>query len=117
MQNAIQTHLWAEELRLWTAGIEDFAKRLAPHCLMAFPGLGILRGAEIAASLENVPRWRTVQMTRQNLSEHHGAAVLAYRALAQRPGGEAYMAWCTSCWVPKNGDWKMVQHQQSPQAA
>ena len=42
------------------------------------------------------------------------AAVLAYRAEAARPGGEAWRALCSSTYVRLAGAWWLVQHQQTP---
>ncbi|KAA2312338.1 hypothetical protein DL237_17080 [Pseudooceanicola sediminis] len=115
MHTATVTELWSEELRLWTEGVENCRDRLAPHCLMTLPGTGPLKPDEALAHGKSAA-WGDVRISRKNTSEHHGAVVLAYRARARQDGtGAPYMAWCTSCWVPRKGGWQMVQHQQRPE--
>ncbi|QPM92128.1 nuclear transport factor 2 family protein [Pseudooceanicola algae] len=117
MLETIEKTLWARERDLWTGAIECCAERIAPFCLMAFPGAGILRGKEIIEGLKSAPRWYAVKMSGQKVSEHHGAAVLAYRAEARRPrDDEPYNCLCTSCWVVRRGSWQMIQHHQTPEA-
>ncbi|MBT9382930.1 nuclear transport factor 2 family protein [Pseudooceanicola sp. CBS1P-1] len=117
MQTRTVTRLWQQERQLWTGDSARFARRLSPACLMAFPDGAILRGAEILRSLSAAPRWQAVEMHGQRLSEHHGAVVLAYRARARHAGRADYDCLCTSCWVPRDGVWQMIQHHQAPLAA
>ncbi|NIZ08550.1 nuclear transport factor 2 family protein [Pseudooceanicola sp. HF7] len=115
MLEAIEQTLWNEERTLWTSGVDSFAERITPFCLMAFPGAGILKGKEILEGLKEAPRWTSVKMLGKRVSEHHGAAVLAYRAQAVRARtAELYECWCTSCWVVRRGRWQMIQHQRTP---
>lgn len=107
--------IWKLEERLWREGASVYDALVSADCLMAFPGVGILRGAAtIARSLEGTPRWTEVAMHDRALS--HPAAdllVLAYRAEARRPGLDRYVAWCTSTWHERDGGWQLVQHQHS----
>jgi hypothetical protein len=114
MHTSTVTDLWSEELRLWTEGAANIRDRLAPHCLMTLPGTGPLKRDEALAH-SKAAAWGDVRISRRNASEHHGAVVLAYRAKARQACGAPYMAWCTSCWVPRKGGWQMVQHQQRPE--
>jgi len=110
---AEQSDIWTIEELLWTGGTDAFRARMAPTCLMAFPGLGTLQGEEILDSLKDAPRWQHVRMDARHLAETDGLAVLSYRATAIREGDQAYHALCMSTWKNTTGGWRLVQHQQS----
>lgn len=108
--------LWERERQFWLAGIGYFEASLAEGCLMAFaPPVGILAGADIAPTLQGVPRWAELDMRDQQQSTHGDTAVLAYRAVANREGQATYRAVCTSTYVKTGQGWRLVQHQQTPE--
>lgn len=82
---------------------------------MAFPEpVGIMHGPAIAESLKGAPRWKSVEMTERASANPDGdMAVLAYRAEGTCHGASPYAAYCSSTYVRRNGDWRMVQHQQT----
>jgi hypothetical protein len=108
--------LWTGEQRLWLEGRAAYDALLDPAAVMAFAGVGVLSGAAIARSLEGVPRWSGVDMEGRVLARPApGLAVLAYRAEAMRPGEPPYRALCSSTWRRDGADWRLVQHQQTPE--
>ena len=107
-----ETDLWTIEELLWTGATDAFRKRLAPGCLMAFPGMGLMQGEAIMESLKAAPRWSRVEMRDKRLQETGDCAVLAYHAHGTRDGDAPYEALCTSTWIRREDEWKLIQHQQ-----
>lgn len=108
--------LWQIERDFWLLGASHFARTMADGCLMALPDpVGVLGGPQVLESLEGVPRWVTVELTDTHLSSLGDVGVLAYRVAARREGQDKpYRALCSSTYVRANGQWLMVQHQQTP---
>ena len=105
---------WALEERFWLEGSSVYDGLLDPACLMAFPGMGVMRAADILDSLKNAPRWASVDMTNRTVSRAGTAViVLGYSAEGRREGAEPYRAFCTSTYWSDGGTWKLVQHQQT----
>jgi uncharacterized membrane protein len=106
---------WALEERFWTGRAPAFDKLLDPACLMAFPGMGVMRAADVLESLAGAPRWASVEMTDRALGRAGaGVVVLGYAAEGRREGAAPYRCLCTSTYRSDGGAWKLVQHQQTP---
>lgn len=106
--------LWNLEHRLWLEGSSVYEAHLHPACIMAFPGMGIVRAAEILEGLEGAPRWDNVDITERVAGEAgDGVVVLGYRAAGHREGAEPYEVLCTTTYCAENGTWKLLQHQQT----
>lgn len=68
--------------------------------MMVFGPVGILERDRIVQRIRAAPRWSAVAMSEQIVREHGGKVViLAYRERADREGGGAYDAYCTSSYV------------------
>ena len=106
--------IWETEERLWTGGVEVYRTHMAPGCLMAFPGIGLIQGEAIIASLQDAPRWREVSFEGSHKAESDEVIVLGYTATGQRDDQPAYRAVCTSTWCLMTEGWRLVQHHQSP---
>ena len=105
---------WELEQRFWMGGLEFYERHLDPDCLMAFPTIGVMRAAEIFASLKGAARWMSVDMTERAMTRPSEAIlVLAYRATGHRKGSPPYSAVCTSTYRAVGSVWKLIQHQQS----
>jgi len=110
-----EQQLWTTEERFWLEGASLFENLLDPACLMVFPGMGVMRAADILASLKQAPRWTSVAMTDRAFSPAGDAViVLGYAAEAKRDGQKPYRCMCTSTYRADGQTWRMVQHQQSP---
>lgn len=108
---------WELERRFWTTGLEFYERHLDPGCLMAFPGMGVMKSAEILASLQDAPRWTSVDLTERTIARPSEAIlVLAYRATGHRNGSAPYHVVCTSTYHAAGNVWKLIQHQQTPVA-
>ena len=106
---------WALEERLWLEGASVYDELLDPACVMVFPGIGALRAAEILESLKIAPRWDAVRLSNRTLARPGEALlVLAYRAEGHRAGAAPYRCLCSSTYRADGRDWRIVQHQQTP---
>lgn len=105
---------WRLEERFWLEGTTVYDTLLDPECLMAFPGMGVMRAAELLDSLKGAKRWTSIEMTERALGRPGDAVlVLGYTALGRRDGAAPYLAFCTSTYRRDQGMWKLVQHQQT----
>lgn len=103
---------WHDEEALWTLGAAEAARRIAPVCIMVFPE-GVMQGQQILDGMKQGSRWQNLRISDRHTSELGDTMVLAYRARASRDGQDRDVL-CSSTWVRQGGDWKLVQHQQSP---
>lgn len=113
-----ESRIWAAEEQLWTGDADTYRDRIADACLMVVPADPfILEGAEAADAMAQTPRWSEVQLDQRRLGKpRKGTIVLAYQATARRDGAADYRAHCTTTWRRfAKGDWRVVQHQQTPQ--
>lgn len=107
--------IWTIEERLWLEGPSVYEEVLDPACLMAFPGMGVMRAADILDSLKQAPRWASVEMTARASGRAGDAViVLGYTAEGRREGAQPYRCFCTSTYRAAGEHWKLVQHQQTP---
>lgn len=105
---------WALEERLWLGGPEAYDGLLDPTCLMAFPGMGVMRAADVLDSLRDAPRWASVAMTDRTVGRAGGdVLVLGYTAEGRRDGAAPYRCFCTSTYRRDGSAWRLVQHQQT----
>ncbi|WP_230534336.1 hypothetical protein [Microvirga roseola] len=105
---------WELERQFWTGGLEFYERHLDCECLMALPGVGVMRAAEILASMKDAPRWVSVEMAERAMTKPSEIIlVLAYRATGHRNGSAPYNAVCTSTHRAAGTMWKLVQHQQT----
>ncbi len=105
---------WAIEERFWLEGSGVYDALLDPECLMAFPGMGVMRAADVLDSLKGAPRWTSVEMTGRRVGRASDAVVvLGYTAEGQRDGAAPYRCLCTSTYRRDGSTWKLVQHQQT----
>lgn len=105
--------VWMIEKRLWLEGASAYEDVLDPACLMAFPGIGVMRAPEVLESLRGAPPWQSVQMTEQTVGRTGVIIILGYRAEGRSEGREPYHCFCTSTYQINGGRWRIVQHQQT----
>ena len=106
--------LWREEREFWLSGVAEVVRKLDASCLMVLGAAGPLDRAAVVAALQTAPRWQELPVSDRSNIEADEVVVLAYRATARRAGAETYRALCTSTWIRRHGDWRMLQHQQAP---
>jgi hypothetical protein len=107
--------IWEMEQRLWLDGPEVYQRSMDPACVMAFPGMGVMKAADVIESLKQAPRWSSVQMEDRTIGRAGKDVVaIAYRAVGQREEADPYRCLCTSTYRRKDDHWLLVQHQQTP---
>lgn len=109
--------LLALEQGLWKGDRAVYEELLAEDALMAFPDPAGLVGRDaILSSVDRAPRWASVDITEPEVrSLNTGAMLLVYRAVARRAGETAlYAALAASVYATRDGDWRLVFHQQTP---
>lgn len=110
-------HIWAAEKRLWTGVADEYETQIDETCLMVVPADPfILEGSEAVDAMAQSPRWADVAFENPHLTRPvRGTIVLAYHAVARRDGAGEYRAHCTTTWRRfAKGDWRVIQHQQTP---
>jgi hypothetical protein len=111
--------LWALEESLWTGDPGKYPARIDKSCLMVVPANpAILTAEQALQGMSNGPRWSRVEFSDTRISRPvKGLIVVAYTVQANKEDGTNYVATCTSTWRRhRHEDWRLVQHQQSPQA-
>ena len=103
------------ERDLWIGEADVYRRCVSPECLMVVPAQPfLLRGEEAIASVEQTPRWESVDFDDFEIQRaQEGLIVIAYKAEARR-GDERYVAYCTSTYQHVGEhDWRVIQHQQT----
>ncbi|TMV09146.1 hypothetical protein FGK63_08550 [Ruegeria sediminis] len=109
--------LWDLEARFWTSGADSARTMTSENAVMILPyPPGILRGNLIWKHVKQNAVWRTVEMKDRSETSHGVVAVLAYLAIAEKPGSPIYKALCASTYLLDDGGWLRLSHQQTPTA-
>jgi hypothetical protein len=114
--------LEALERRGWEAlsgpgGAAFYSEFMADDGLMVFPGLVLDKAASIQAISDTTP-WLSYELEGVRLiGAMPHAATVVYGATAQREGGSPYRALMASVYVRREGNWRLVLHQQTPNPA
>ncbi|HEV2569585.1 DUF4440 domain-containing protein [Sphingomonas sp.] len=109
--------VWAFEASLWKADAEHYQDCIDPEVRMALPTPPFLfEGEQAIEAVAGTPRWSNVAFEDGTISRpQEGLIVVAYTAHAQRAGQEKYVAHCTSTYrKDEQGEWQVIQHQQTP---
>lgn len=108
--------LWELERRLWLEGVAVYETAMNDSCLMALPGMGVVKAPDILRGLKDAPRWHVVRMEERTTAKPAAnIVVLAYRAHAEREDQRPYNCLCTSTYLLSGAQWTLIQHQQTPQ--
>jgi len=116
----MQRELLDLEERGWQAlaagrGPEFYDEVCAPDAVMLFPGGMVLDRDDAIEGLRQAPPWASYELTDARVVPlDDDAAVVVYRATAQRDGDEPYRAAMSSTYVRRGGEWRLAVHQQTP---
>ena len=111
----------ALERRGWDAlcgagGAAFYDEVMADEAVMVFPGLTLTRAATIAAIATEEP-WSRYALDDVRIVGDDQTAAITYHVVAQRPNEDAYHARMSSVYVRRDGQWRLLVHQQSPDPA
>jgi len=104
------------ERGFWTEGGDYYREHLGDECLLAFTEMAGVQSNEAVAGMNpGAGRWKNVKFEEKGVvAMGEDSCVLTYEVDAERDSGEPYKAVVSSGYVKRNGDWKMVFHQQTP---
>ena len=109
----ITEQLLAFEHALATGRGDAYRARLAEDALVVVPGFVLDRDATIEA-MDASPGWDDVDLSGATTrSVGADGAVLTYTFTGRR-GDDEYRAVLSSAYARRDGDWKLVLHQQTP---
>jgi uncharacterized protein (TIGR02246 family) len=117
---AVAIEIEALERRGWealsgSAGADFYAGVMAEDGIMVFPGSVLDRAASLRA-IAAAPPWSAFDLADLRVIElGPDSALVTYRASSRREGEAAYEALMTSVYARRDGAWKLVLHQQSPE--
>lgn len=105
---------WAALATSADAARDHFERVLTDPVLMLLPGGLVIDDRRRAVDSMSGAPWDRFELDSERvLWLDPGAAVVAYRATAQR-GSTDYAAWCNSTYMCTDGTWRMALHQQTP---
>ena len=95
-------------------GAEFYDAFLTDDALMVLPFAVLDRSAAVA-SMRDAPPWSHYELSDEQLVRvSDSAAMLLYRATAQREGQPEYRALMSTTYVRVDGEWLVKLHQQMP---
>jgi hypothetical protein len=114
----IQDEVLEIERGFWSGGPDYYRQNLDDLCVTAFTEMaGTFKKDDIAGMITETDRWRDLSLDVKGcLEPAPGFAILTYAVKATRKNNEPYAAAVTSAYVKRNGAWKLVLHQQTPQS-
>ena len=106
------------ERRGWEAlsgpgGAAFYENAMADDGLMVFPGM-VMDKSTAVATIREVQPWASFELDDIQVAADDNAALVTYRARAQRFGEAEYEAVMSSVYVRRRGRWRLLLHQQSP---
>jgi hypothetical protein len=111
----LEKDLLKKEESLWSGGATEYRHTLDGDCLIAFTEMaGVQSRDKIADMAGEGARWRDVDIEVEGfLQPTDDVTILTYHVSAVR-GNEPYEARVSSGYVKRDGDWRMMFHQQTP---
>jgi uncharacterized protein (TIGR02246 family) len=109
------------ERRGWAAlsgpdGASFYQDVMAFDGLMVFPGLTLDKPATMRAMAAERP-WSSHRLEDVAVIDAGNTAIVTYRSTSRRPGQDEYRARMSSVYVRRDGRWRLLLHQQSPDPA
>jgi hypothetical protein len=111
----LQDDLLTMERKLWSGGQAAYRGTLDDDCLIAFTEMAGVSSRDSIAAQADANRWQGLDIEVEGfLQPTDDVALLTYHATAVRDEDEPYEARVSSGYVRRDGDWKMMFHQQTP---
>jgi hypothetical protein len=111
----LQQDLLSKEESLWSGGPSEYRRTLDGDCLVAFTEMaGVEPREKIAGMVGQGARWHDVDIEVEGfLQPTDDVTILTYKVHAVREN-KPYDARVSSGYVRRDGDWRMMFHQQTP---
>lgn len=114
---AVKDDIVALEKKFWeSAGNQPFyEKHFARDGVMAFP-IGLLTKGEVVQAMKGADEWESYTIDDPHFVQiSSDTAALAYTTIAVSTGEpDPYAAAVISVYVKREGDWRLILHQQTP---
>jgi hypothetical protein len=95
-------------------GGQFYGSLMTPDAVMVLAHGAVLDRDQVVASLDEAPPWTAYRLSdARAVTLGPDAAALVYRGEASRPGQD-FAALMTSCYVRRDGDWRLAVYQQTP---
>ena len=109
------------ERRGWAAlsgpdGAAFYEEVMSDDGLMVFPGLTLDKARTIRAIRGERP-WSSHELADVRVVEDGDTSLITYHAASRRAGDDQYRARMSSVYVRRDGRWRLILHQQSPDPA
>lgn len=120
MKNTTQPdELEALERRGWevlsgTNGAAFYEQIMADDGLMVFPGVVMDKPAALDV-IRKVSPWSSFELSDVRVTAANDVGLVTYKAVGQRGQGPPYEAVMSSVYVRRDGEWRLLLHQQSPE--
>jgi len=113
---ALDQDLLKLEKGFWTEGGDYYREHVDDECLLAFDGMaGVHSNEEIAGMNPGAGNWNGAKLDEKGLLELlDDSVILTYEVNATKKDGSPYHALCSTGYVKRDGEWKMMFHQQTP---
>ena len=113
---ALDQDLLKLEKGFWTEGGDYYREHVDDECLLAFDGMaGVHSNEEIAGMNPGAGNWNGAKLDEKGLLElSDDSVILTYEVNATKKDGSPYHALCSTGYVKRDGEWKMMFHQQTP---
>ena len=112
---SLQDELISLERALWSGGKAAYRRTLDDTCLLAFTAMAGVSSRDSIADQADANRWRDLRMEVEGfLQPTDDVALLTYLARVVRADQKPYTARVSSGYVKRDGDWKLMFHQQTP---
>lgn len=118
MNDPLRAEVEGLERQGWDAlsgpgGAAFYEDIMAEEGLMVFPGMVMDKKASLG-TIPQVAPWSSYELSAVRVTGDDDVALITYKAVGERPGQARYEAAMSSVYVRRNGEWKLLLHQQSP---
>ena len=105
------------ENKLWLDGVSNIETQIDSDCIIILPPpISMLRGDEIGKSIDSLPNWDKVSFTDMDIAKRDSDNIifLTYKVTANSKSQPQYKAICSTSYMKKGDNYKIILHQQTP---
>ena len=113
---AVYRHLLEIEEALGTGSGDAYRRHLAQDAIVVVPG-AVLDREQCAEAMDASPGWDEHEITEVRMAQPTPDAVILNYRWRSRRRDVAYEALMSSAYWRRDGEWRLVLHQQTPEPA